>query len=91
MAAADQLFTQAKAAYDKQDWPEAIRLFEEVRVQAPASAISAEATYLEAMARYNQDMFAGAAVDFRAVRRNYPNSPFAARAQYTMRKACTTT
>ncbi len=82
LGTADQLFTQAKAAYDKEDWPEAIRLFEEVRVQAPASTISAEATYLEAMARYDQDMFAGAAVDFRAVRRNYPNSPFAARAQY---------
>ena len=66
----------------KEDYVEAIRLFEEVRLQAPASPIAAEATYLEAMSRYNQDMFAGSAVDFRAVRRNYPNSPFAAQAQY---------
>jgi len=79
---AEQLFTEAKADYAKQDWPEAIRVFEEVRIQAPASPMAAEATYLEAMARYNQEMFAGSAVDFRAVRRNYPNSPFAARAQY---------
>ncbi len=79
---ADHQFADAKAAYAKEDYPEAIRLFEEVRLQAPASTIAAEATYLEAMSRYNQDLFAGSAVDFRAVRRNYPNSPFAARAQY---------
>ncbi len=79
---ADQLFAQGKAAYEKQDWTEAIRLFEQVRIEAPASPVAAEATYLEAMSRYNQDMFAGAAVDFRAVRRNYPSSPFASRAQY---------
>jgi outer membrane protein assembly factor BamD len=81
-AAAEQQFTDGKAAYAKEDYVEAIRLFEEVRLQAPASPIAAEATYLEAMSRYNQDMFAGSAVDFRAVRRNYPNSPFAAQAQY---------
>lgn len=79
---AENLFTQGKTAYGKEDYLEAIRLFEEVRLQAPASPMAAEATYLEAMARYNQDLFAGSAVDFRAVRRNYPNSPFAARAQY---------
>jgi outer membrane protein assembly factor BamD len=79
---AEQLFTEAKAAYAKQDWPEAIRIFEEVRIQAPASPMAAEATYLEAMSRYNQEMYAGSAVDFRAVRRNYPSSPFAPRAQY---------
>ena len=79
---AEQLFIEAKASYAKQDWPEAIRIFEEVRIQAPASPMAAEATYLEAMSRYNQEMYAGSAVDFRAVRRNYPGSPFAARAQY---------
>jgi outer membrane protein assembly factor BamD len=78
----DQHFAEGKAAYDKEDWAEAIRIFEEVRVQSPASEIATQATYLEAMARYNQEMYSGAAVDFRAVRRNYPNSPLAARAQY---------
>ncbi|MDP4200699.1 MAG: outer membrane protein assembly factor BamD [Bacteroidota bacterium] len=79
---ADKLFTDGKAAYAKEDWPEAIRLFEEVRVQSPASNIAAEATYFEAMARFNSDMFSGAALDFHTVRRNYPNSPYASRAQY---------
>ena len=78
----EQRFAEGKAAYDKGDWLEAIRVFEEVRVQAPASELATQATYLEAMSRFNQDMFSGSAVDFRAVRRNYPNSAFAARAQY---------
>ena len=80
--ASDKLFAEGKIAYDKQDWLEAIHLFEEVRVQSPTSELATQATYLEAMARFNQDMFSGAAVDFRAVRRNYPNSPTAAKAQY---------
>lgn len=79
---ADKMFADGKAAYAKEDWPEAIRLFEEVRVQSPASAIAAEATYMEAMARYKEESFSGAALDFHAVRRNYPNSQFAMRAQY---------
>ncbi len=79
---ADQQFADGKTAYAKEDYPEAIRLFEEVRLQAPASSIAAEATYMEAMSRYNEELYAGSAVDFRAVRRNYPNSPYAAKAQY---------
>ncbi|HEY3874275.1 MAG TPA: outer membrane protein assembly factor BamD [Candidatus Kapabacteria bacterium] len=78
----DQLFAQGKASFTKEDYPEAIRYFEEVRVQAPASSIAAEATYLEALSRFNQESYAGAAVDFRAVHRNYPTSPFAERAEY---------
>ena len=61
---------------------EAQHLFEEVRIQSPASAIAAEATFLEAMCRYKQELFTGSAVDFRAVRRNFPSSPFAMQAQY---------
>src|ERR1035437_11007827 len=78
----DKLFADAKAAYAKEDWPEAIRIFEEVRVQSPASTIAGEATYMEAMARFNSEMLSGAALDFHSVRRNYPNSPYASRAQY---------
>jgi outer membrane protein assembly factor BamD len=82
MGTADKLFAAGKAAYENEDWQEAIRNFEEVRVQAPASTMAQEATYLEAMARYNFDMYSSAALDFHAVRRNYPNSPLASRAQY---------
>ncbi len=79
---AEQLFAEGKADFAKQDWLTAISTFDQVRIQAPASPMAAEATYLEAMARYDQYMYAGAAVDFRAVRRNYPSSDFAPRAQY---------
>jgi outer membrane protein assembly factor BamD len=78
----DQHFAEGKAAYDKGDWTEAIRIFEEVRVQTPTLDLASQATYLEAMARFNEGMYSGAAVDFLAVRRNYPNAPVAARAQY---------
>lgn len=79
---ADKLFAAGKAAYEKADWQEAIRNFEEVRVQAPASSMATDATYLEAMARFNSDMYSSAALDFHAVRRNFPSSPLAARSQY---------
>ncbi len=78
----EKLFADGKAAYDKEDWLEAIHFFEAVRVQSPTSELATQSTYLEAMARFKQEMYSGAAVDFRAVRRNYPNSPTAARAQY---------
>jgi outer membrane protein assembly factor BamD len=75
-------FAEGKAAYAKEDWLEAIRIFDEVRLQAPTSTYAIEATYLEAMARYNAGTFISAAVDFRAVRRNYPTATLAARAQF---------
>jgi outer membrane protein assembly factor BamD len=78
----DKLFSDGKTAYNKEDWPEAIRLFDEVRIQSPSSSMAAEATYLEAMSRFNSDMFSSAALDFHTVRRSYPSSPFASRAQY---------
>lgn len=75
-------FAEAKAAYAKEDWLEAIRIFDEIRLQAPTSNYAIEATYLEGMSRYNAGTYISAAVDFRAVRRNYPSSPLASRAQF---------
>jgi outer membrane protein assembly factor BamD len=82
LAPTDTLFAEGKRAYDKEDWLEAMRIFEEVRVQAPSSELAPQSTYFEAMARFRQEMFSSAAVDFRAVRRNYPGTPLASRAQY---------
>ncbi|MEI8134956.1 MAG: outer membrane protein assembly factor BamD [bacterium] len=79
--AIEQRLDAGKAAYEKEDWLEAIRIFDEIRLQAPTSAVAAEATFLEGMSRYRSGTFISAAVDFRAVRRNYPNSPLAPRAQ----------
>jgi len=75
-------FNTAKASYDKGDYAEAVKYFEEVRIEGPASSLAAEATYLEAMSRFKQELYSGAAVDFRAMRRNYPTAPLADRAQY---------
>ncbi len=75
-------FNEGKTAYEKEDWLEAIRIFDEIRLQAPTSDYAVNATFLEGMARYNSGTYISAAVDFRAVRRNYPSSPLAPRAQF---------
>ena len=73
---------EGKAAYAKEDWLEAIRIFDEIRLQAPTSSTAIEATFLEGMSRYFSGTYISAAVDFRAVRRNYPTSALAPRAQF---------
>jgi outer membrane protein assembly factor BamD len=78
----DLKFSKAKADYDKGNWAEAVTEFEEVRIEGPASPLAAEATYLEAMARFKQELYSGAAVDFRALRRNYPTAPMVDRSQF---------
>src|SRR5438105_2769649 len=75
-------FEQGKIAYEKEDWLEAIHIFDEIRLQAPTSSVAADATYLEGMSRYFSGTYISAAVDFRAVRRNYPSSPLAPRSQF---------
>jgi outer membrane protein assembly factor BamD len=75
-------FEEAKKAYANEDWLDAIRLFEEIRVQAPTSSYAVEAMYLGAMSRYYNDNNLTAAVDFRNFRRNYPTSALAPRSQF---------
>jgi outer membrane protein assembly factor BamD len=75
-------FNEGKAAYDKEDYLDAIRIFEEIRIQAPTSAVAAEAMYLTGMSRYKMESYSAAAVDFRNVRRSYNMTAFAPRAQY---------
>jgi outer membrane protein assembly factor BamD len=75
-------FEEGKRAFEKGEWAEAVRIFEEVRIQSPTSEVAAEATYLEAMARFKQELYSGAAIDFQSTRINYPSSPYAARAQF---------
>lgn len=75
-------YAKAQAAFDKGDWAEAVTLFEEVRIEGPASSLAAQATYQEALARFKQELYSGAAVDFRAMRRNYPTAPQIDRAQF---------
>src|SRR5579872_3923140 len=67
-------FAEGKLAYQKEDWLEAIHIFDEIRLQAPTSSVAIDATFLEGMARYNGGTYISAAVDFRSVRRNYPTS-----------------
>ena len=75
-------FNEGKAAFDKGDYQDAIRIFEEIRIQAPTSSVAAEAAYLQGLSRFRMESYSSAAVDFRNVRRNYTGSPFAPRAQF---------
>jgi outer membrane protein assembly factor BamD len=75
-------FQEGKVAYEKGDYQDAIRIFEEIRIQAPTSAVAAEAAYLQGMSRFKMESYSSAAVDFRNVRRNYAGNPIAARAQF---------
>ena len=80
--ALDVRFAEGKKAYEKGQYLDAIKIFEDIRVQSPTSEVAAEATYLEGLSRFQEEMYSGAAVDFRALRRNYPKDPLASRAQY---------
>jgi outer membrane protein assembly factor BamD len=75
-------FNEGKVAYDKGDYQDAIRIFDEIRIQAPTSAVAAEAAYLQGMARFKMESYAAAAVDFRGVRRTHAGSDYAPIAQY---------
>lgn len=79
---ATRRFNEGKEAYNNQKWQDAIRIFDEIRIQAPTSSVAAEAAYLQGMARYKMESYSAAAVDFRSVRRSYSGSEFAPRAQF---------
>lgn len=81
-ASVEERFAQGMQEYNDGDWIEAIRIFEQIRVQSPTSPFAAQAMYLAAMARYKQESYASAGVDFRMFRRTYPSHELAPRAQY---------
>jgi outer membrane protein assembly factor BamD len=78
----EQRFTTGMQEFNEGDWNEAIRIFEQIRIQSPTSPFAAQAMYLAAMARYKQQTYTSAAVDFRMFRRTYPSHELAPRAQY---------
>jgi outer membrane protein assembly factor BamD len=75
-------FEQGRNAYLKGEYTEAIRLFEEVRIMGPGSPLARDATFLQAMSRFQQGTYAASANDFKTVRKNFASSPVAERAQY---------
>jgi outer membrane protein assembly factor BamD len=75
-------FQEGKVAFEKENYQDAIRIFEEIRIQAPTSSVAAEAAYLQGLSRFRMESYSAAAVDFRSVRRNYAGNPLASRAQY---------
>lgn len=78
----EERFNKGMQEYNEADWLEAIKIFEAIRIQSPTSPFAAQAMYLAAMARYKQETYTSAAVDFRMFRRTYPSHELAPRAQY---------
>jgi len=78
----EERFNKGMQEYNEEDWVEAQRIFEAIRVQSPTSPFAAQAMYLAAMSRYKQETYTSAAVDFRMFRRTYPSHELAPRAQY---------
>lgn len=73
-SAAD-MFSRAKAHYEKGDWMKAKVAFESLIYSYPGAAIVDSAQFLLAMCSYNIKDYIIAADEFRRLRARYPNSP----------------
>lgn len=81
--------TSAQDAYDKgmkyyndEDYLEAKRLFEVIKLQYPASEYADDAQFHVSQIYYNREEYIYAAYNFNQLRKTYPNSPFVKNALY---------
>ena len=72
---AAELYTRARAHYDKGDWEKAKIVYESLIYSYPGAAIVDSAQFLLAMCSYNLKDYIVAADEFRRLRARYPNSP----------------
>ncbi len=72
---AAELYSRARAQYDKGDWTKAKLAFESLVYSYPGAAIIDSAQYFLAMCSYNLKDYVVAADEFRRLRTRYPNSP----------------
>ncbi|MCC6846213.1 MAG: outer membrane protein assembly factor BamD [Bacteroidetes bacterium] len=73
---AASIFKQGMAALDDEDYPEAQRLFDVIRLQFPATPYADDAQYYLGESHYRKGEYILAAFNFGMIRRNYPNSDF---------------
>lgn len=72
---AAELYSKARARYDKGDWDKAKLAFEALIYNYPGAAIIDSAQFMLAMSSYNMKDYIIAADEFRRLRSRYPNSP----------------
>jgi outer membrane protein assembly factor BamD len=81
-ASAYDVFVQAKAYFDDEDYLEAQKLFDMIKLQYPASQFADDAQFYLAETNFARGEYILAAFNFGTIRRVYPNSEFAKDALY---------
>lgn len=76
------IFKQGMTALEDEDYLEAQRLFDVIRLQFPATPYADDAQYYLGESHFRKEEFILAAFNFGMVRRSYPNSEFAKAALY---------
>lgn len=78
----DEIFTEAKVAYDNGDWLDALNGFDVIKLQYPASQFADDAQFYLAEINFARGEYIMAAFNYSVVRRSYPSSEFARQAVY---------
>jgi len=78
----DEIFAEAKEAYEDGDWNDALAKFDVIKLQYPTSQYASEAQFYVAEINYRRGEFVLAAYNYSVVRRSFPTSPRAKEAMY---------
>lgn len=78
----DEIYTEAKAAYDDTNWLEAQAKFDVIKLQYPASQYADDAQYYLAEINFQRSEYIMAAFNYNQLRRSYPSSEFVREAMY---------
>ena len=78
----DDVYGEAKKAYDNGEWLEAQSKFEVIKLQYPASQYADDAQYYLAEINFERGEYIMAAFNYNLVRRSYPSSEFVQRAMF---------
>ncbi len=79
---ADDLFKVAKEKYEKEDYEEASKLFDLLKLQYPASQYADDAQYYLAEISFKRGEYIMAAFHYNWLRRSYPNSSYSKESLY---------
>lgn len=79
---ADDLFKLAKEKYDKEDYEEASKLFDLLKLQYPASQYADDAQFYLAEISFKRGEYIMAAFHYNWLRRSYTNSPYSKESLY---------
>ena len=78
----DDVFGEAKKAYDNGEWLEAQSKFEVIKLQYPASQYADDAQYYLAEINFERGEYIMAAFNYNLMRRSYPSSEFVQQAMF---------